>query len=120
MTFDNRTYCSDPIGVPEVPWVHVGISPINFGPTTNAIFLGYVFSITPWSYGFSLVLNTTIVEPNGTIFHGGPYWTGEARYYSNSWFAPGNASGVYAVPYDGGRGPAFPVATVVLLAEVGA
>ena len=121
MSFNNRTYCGEAISVDVETWTSVGTSGLEHrGNTTNVSFLGFEFSITPWNYGIAeSILNTTVVEPNGTTYHGGPFWTGVASWYSNSWFTPDNRSGVYAVPSDGIHAPAYPTATVDLLVEAG-
>lgn len=117
MTFYNRTYCGEKVGVENQPLVAVGNSGIVYhGPTTYSTFLGFGFLVTPWYDVGVTWLNTTITEPNGAIHHGGPYWTGVVGDYSNTWFTPDNESGVYAtMPSENA-----PVAAVVVLVEVGA
>lgn len=118
MTINNRTYWAESISVDDYTWIPVnGTLYTTRGNTTNATFFGFDFSLSYWQVGFGAsFLNTTIVEPFGTAYHGGPFWTGESGVYSNTWFTPDNQSGVYAVPYDGpGTPPAWPIATVVLL-----
>jgi len=127
LNFNDRTYCADPIAVNDTASIPVN----NTGGairanTTNATFLGFDFSITFWTYGFAgFALNTTVVEPNGTAYHGGPFWMGGPRVpgrvmHSNTWFTPDNQSGVYAVPNAVvGPTPAYPIATVMLLVQAG-
>ena len=122
MNFNNRTYCAESISVDDYTWIPVNGTLYTYrGNTTNATLLGFDFSLSYWQVGFGAsFFNTTIVEPFGSTFHGGPYWTGESGRYSNPWFTPDNQSGVYAVPYDGpGTPPAWPIATVVLLVRAG-
>ena len=119
VTFDNRSYCDRAISVDETTSISSGMD--RYGNTTSESFLGFSFSITPWLYdmaGFGL--NTTVAEPTGGVFQGGPYWTEVRGGYSDSWFTPDNESGVYAVAGPGQVPPPYPLATVLLLVEAGA
>jgi hypothetical protein len=113
MTFNNRTYCGETVSVAG-PWSLVNNTTWTYrGTTTNATFLGFAFSLIPWSRGEVGLLNVTVTEPSGTTYHavkafGGVYIP---NYNLTTWFAPDHESGIYE--------PSF-LENVTLLVEVGA
>jgi hypothetical protein len=111
MTFGNRTYCGQTVSV-EGPEVLVNSTTWTYqGPTMNTAFLGFAFTLTSVSAGLNGWLNVTIIEPNGTSYHGGPFFGGPYPAAPDRWFTPDEEAGVYE--------PGF-MANVTLLVEVGA
>jgi hypothetical protein len=111
MTFGNRTYCGESVDLGG-SWTSVNnTTGLGRGTVANASFLGFAFSLVPWKAGISGWLNVTIVEPNGTAFHGRLIFGSCNGCVWNTWFTPDNESGVY-----GPRG----LIDDMLLVEVGA
>ena len=108
MTFNNQTYCGETVDA-QGP-VATPPTQISRGPTTIAVFLGFVFNVTAVSADLVGGLDVAITEPNGTTFHGGLVFGGPLSTNTN-WFTPNRESGIYE--------PSF-LENVTLLVEVGA